>query len=371
MKANRLIWAVFFLWVGTTLQSSAQESAADRKRLDGIKARADKGDTEAQLELAELYVVGDGVAKDPAKAAKLRRKAAEQGSARAQCLLGLQYADGEGVKKNMADAVYWLGKAADQGLAEAQHDLGMCFASGEVPGRTIGDAVELYRKAADQGLPQAEAMLGECYFDGAGVPKNIPEGLKWTQKAAEQGNPSAQRALGICYAKGRGVSTNYVHAYKWLALAAAKDNRNSDDIRVNLSMVERFMTPEQIAEGQRLAHEFLPGGAATPGGAPSPASSPDSRPTSAGPAQASTSTPVGASAPARPPKTGLVNVKADDDTQEIFVDSAFVGNAPAKLQLAEGPHLIEVKKAGFKDYRKQIQVGEGSELTLRVILEKK
>ena len=63
-------------------------------------------------------------------------------------------------------------------------------------------------------------------------------------------------------------------------------------------------------------------------------------------------------------------MKASDAEQEIFVDGAFVGNTPAKLKLAEGPHLIEVKKAGFKDYRKPIQVGEGSELTLNVVLEK-
>ena len=52
------------------------------------------------------------------------------------------------------------------------------------------------------------------------------------------------------------------------------------------------------------------------------------------------------------------------------MDGAFIGNTPAKLKLAEGPHVIEVKKAGFKDYSKQVMVGEGAELTLHVGLEK-
>jgi TPR repeat protein len=359
MKADRLIWMVLLLCMGTALQLSAQESTADRKRLDQIKAKADKGDAEAQIELAGLYVAGDGVTRDPAKAAKWRRKAAEQGNARAQCLLGLQYADGDGVKKNMGEAVYWLGKAADQDLAEAQLDLGLCFANGQVPGKSVVDAVELYRKAANQGLPEAESALGNCYFEGVGVPKNIPEGVKWTQKAAEHGQPGAQHALGLCYAKGKGVTTNYVQAYKWLALAAAKDNQNSDDIKVNLSMVERFMTPEQIAEGQKLAHEFVSGGASTPGESSPQTDSAKSHP------------PGVASTPASLPKTGSVLVKADDDTHEIFADGAFVGNTPAKLKLTPGPHLIEVKKAGFNDYRKEIQVGEGSELTLRATLQKR
>ena len=345
MKADRLIRMVLLLCVGIALQLPAQESAANRKRFEEIKAKADKGDAEAQAALAGMYAAGDGVARDPAKAAKWRRKAAEQGNARAQCLLGLQYADGDGVKKNMTEAVYWLGKAADQDLAEAQFDLGMCFANGQVPGRSVVDAIELYRKAANQGLPEAESELGSCYFEGVGVPKNIPEGVKWTQKAAEHGHPGAQHALGLCYAKGKGVTTNYVQAYKWLTLAAAKDNRNSDDIKVNVSMVERFMTPEQIAEGQKLAHEFESGGAPTSPGV--------------------------VSSPANPPNAGSVLVKADDDTYEIFADGAFVGNTPAKLRLTPGPHLIEVKKAGFNDFRKEIQVGEGAELTLRATLEKR
>ena len=44
--------------------------------------------------------------------------------------------------------------------------------------------------------------------------------------------------------------------------------------------------------------------------------------------------------------------------------------AIAVVKLAEGPHVVEVKKTGFKDYRKDIQVGAGSDLTLRVVLEK-
>jgi predicted acylesterase/phospholipase RssA len=69
-------------------------------------------------------------------------------------------------------------------------------------------------------------------------------------------------------------------------------------------------------------------------------------------------------------KTGVVNVKAEDESYEIYVDGGFVGNTPAKVKLAEGAHVVEVKKAGFKDYRKPIKITEGAELTLRAVLEK-
>ena len=67
--------------------------------------------------------------------------------------------------------------------------------------------------------------------------------------------------------------------------------------------------------------------------------------------------------------SGNVTVKADDDTYEVFVDAKFVGNTPAKLNIASGMHVIEVKKSGFKDYKKEINVSKGSELNLRAVLE--
>jgi uncharacterized membrane protein len=47
-----------------------------------------------------------------------------------------------------------------------------------------------------------------------------------------------------------------------------------------------------------------------------------------------------------------------------------VGNSPAKLKLSEGSHVIEVKKAGFKDHKKEIKVMDGSESNLKAVLEK-
>jgi TPR repeat protein len=348
MTANRLIRALLILWLATLPALRAQESVADHKQLDARKAQANTAEADALLAQAARYASGDAVPRDLAKAAKLHRKAADLGDARGECLLGLDYAYGEGVKKNMNEAARWLHKAADQGLADAEFDLAVLYANGEFEGRGIVDAAVLYRKAAEQGLPQAQTALGNCYLEGTGVPKSIPEGIKWTRKAAEQGFSGAQQALGICYAKGQGVETNLVQAYKWLALAAAKDNQNPDEIKVNLSRVERFMTPQQIAEGQKLASEFVPG-----------------KGDSQAPANAGT-----AAAPASTARMGVVNVKGNEADQEIYVNGAFVGNTPAKLKLAEGPHVIEVKKAGFKDYRRQVYVGDGSELTLNVVLAK-
>jgi TPR repeat protein len=368
MKFNQLVTVLLLFLVGSAVQSPAQPTGAERKEFETLKARADKGDPEAQISLAAHYAEGTGVARDPAKSVKWLRKAADQGVARAQCLLALVYANGQGVKLDKTESVRWLRRAADQGLAEAQYDLGMCYANGDGVPRNAAEAAAWYRKAADQALPDAEAELGNCYLEGTGVPKDVPEGVKLIRKAAEEGFGPAQNALGLCYLKGTGVTKDYVQAYKWLDLASAQGDERADDAHINLASAERFLTPAQVAEAQRLAREFKPGKPSVRGESPSSATNAVPHLSGSGVVQANAADT--ASTPASASKTGVVNVSAADDSCEIFVDGAFVGNTPAKVKLTEGAHIVEVKRAGFKDYRKQIKITEGSELTLRAVLEK-
>jgi TPR repeat protein len=366
MKFNRAIGVLLLLLAGSIAYSHGQVTDAERKQFATLRVKAERGDAEAQLSLASCYATGNSVAKDPAKAVKWLRKAAEQGSAKAQCLLGLRYANGEGVKPDKFEGARWLRRAADQGLAEAQFDLGMCYANGEGVSKNAVEAVDWYRKAADQGLPEAECELGNCYLTGNGVPKEIPTGVKWTRRAAEQGFAQAQNALGLCYLKGTGVPKDYVQSYKWFNLATARGDDRADDARVNLAAAERYLKPEQVAEAQRMASEFKPRKVL-----PADAAARSTEKLEAQPSGSGTNSVAGGT-PAAPmtPKGGMVNVKADDDSYEIYVDGGFVGNTPAKVTLGDGVHVVEVKKPGFKNYRKQIQVTEGSELTLRAVLEK-
>ena len=365
MKFKCWCGALLILLLGSAAPSPGQTTDAERKNFEALKARADRGDAEAQVGVAALYASGTGVAKDPVKAAKYIRKAAEQGSARGECLLALRYSEGNGVKPDKVEAARWLRRAADQGLAEAQFDLGMCLASGDGVVRNQAEAVEWYHKAAALGLPDAVCELGRCYLEGEGVPTDIPEGVKWTRNAAEMGFPAAQNTLGLCYLKGKGVAKDYVEAYKWFNLAGAKGGDIADDAKINLAAAERFLKPDQVAEAQRLALEFTPRKAPAPG----ETATPPTHPSPNSPGGATWQTGAVENAAAKTLKTGLVNVLAADESYEIFVDGAFVGNTPAKVKLTEGTHVVEVKKAGFKDYRKQIKITEGSELTLRAALE--
>ena len=69
------------------------------------------------------YDEGKGVRVDQSLAVKWYRMAAERGDADAQYNLAACYDNGEGVRKNSAVAVRWCRKAAEQGLAVAKEGL--------------------------------------------------------------------------------------------------------------------------------------------------------------------------------------------------------------------------------------------------------
>jgi PEGA domain-containing protein len=66
--------------------------------------------------------------------------------------------------------------------------------------------------------------------------------------------------------------------------------------------------------------------------------------------------------------TGAVKVNSQPEGADIWVDDAFVGNAPAQLKLAPGKHRIRVGKEGYKNWEKEITVTAGSDLTINAPL---
>jgi hypothetical protein len=65
---------------------------------------AEKGQVDAQYNIARMLQDGDGTAQNPAEAAKWFQKAAEQGDREARHYLGLMYLRGEGVAASETEA---------------------------------------------------------------------------------------------------------------------------------------------------------------------------------------------------------------------------------------------------------------------------
>ncbi len=81
--------------------------------------------------------------------------------------------------------------------------------------------------------------------------------LKEFRLLAERGNEAAQANLGFMYAKGQGVPKDYVLAHMWATLAAAQGRENAVEL---CDLLEKRMTPSQLAEAQRRAREWTPKG---------------------------------------------------------------------------------------------------------------
>jgi uncharacterized protein len=261
------------------------------------KPLADAGDTDAQYNLGILYYHAE---RDYANAAKWLHKAAEHGHPSAQHDLGSLYLLGLGVPQSDAEAARWFHLAAEQGHPMAQYNLGALCYSGEGVPQDFARAAALFRKAAMADIASAQQNLGSMYAQGLGVEQNYQEAARWFERAAKQdveealsnagafqaghfgrklpilagvSSPTmetyrdgiayalatAKAALGGLYALGLGVPRDYIQAHKWfnLAVVSLPPGDDRDAYAESLDDLAVRMTPDQVAEAQRLARKWL------------------------------------------------------------------------------------------------------------------
>jgi len=207
----------FAVWLMRPLEKAATPPVEEMVNVEDIRAKAERGEAEAQMKLGTVFAQGRQVKQDYREAAKWYRLAADQGQAGGQNALGELYEAGQGVHNDDAEAAKW------------------------------------YRRAAEQGLTRAEYNLAVLYVVGKGVPRDEAEAVKWYRKAADHGEALAQYNLGMRYSKGQGVPADLVEAYKWLSLAAAQGLPDASTARKEL---HKRMTREQVNDGRRRAEAF-------------------------------------------------------------------------------------------------------------------
>jgi TPR repeat protein len=141
----------------------------------------------------------------------------------------------------------------------------LAFSVSTVP--TAGDeldrakqSLERVREQGWRGDINAQFVLGFMYQEGKtlGVPQDYAEAAKWYRLAADQGYYAAMHELGFLYFEGKGVPQDYVTAYMWLNLAAARSPAGETNAAEDRDLVASRMTRAQIAEGQKLAQEWVP-----------------------------------------------------------------------------------------------------------------
>lgn len=182
---------------------------------------------------------------------KFRNEAA-QGNMNAQLAIGIMYEMGQGVAKDNVEAARWYKLAAAKGNAGAQFNLASMYYHGRGVAVNVKEAVRLFKLAGEQGDQNAQVFLAVMYINGDGINAHDDvEAVRWYKLAAAQGNVDAQFYLASMYFGGLGVAQDYVRAHMWSNLASIRQQT----FILKRDAIASAMTPQQIAEAQKLATE--------------------------------------------------------------------------------------------------------------------
>ncbi|HEY4133675.1 MAG TPA: ankyrin repeat domain-containing protein [Alphaproteobacteria bacterium] len=100
-------------------KAAAQGEPAMRSAIVLLESAAEQGYAEAQFDLAEIYLTGDGRPRDVTKGAQYLQRASVNGYVPAQLLSAALAVEGSVVPRDLAEAQAWLAAAADKGSVRA------------------------------------------------------------------------------------------------------------------------------------------------------------------------------------------------------------------------------------------------------------
>ena len=154
-----------------------------------LKAHAQSGNLEAQVQFGDLHYSGKIVPQDYREAKKWFELAAERGDDVAQNRLGNLYHDGKGVPRDFNKSFFWYTKSAQNGNKFAQYN------------------------------------LGNSYYHGDGVDRDIEKALFWLEKSCMNGFSKACKDIAII----SGKKGQIIHDERYSELSIVRDQIKSID----------------------------------------------------------------------------------------------------------------------------------------------
>ncbi|QRF54353.1 sel1 repeat family protein (plasmid) [Rhizobium rosettiformans] len=206
----------------TKLVKIVKSEASADKRSDAL-TRLEQlaiSDPDAKRRLAELYLVGEGVDGDAAKALRLLEEAGADGS------------------------------------TVALRKLASLYRSGDIVELDRGKALALTRRAAELNDSWAQLSLSDTLRKGDGVDQDIETAISWLEKSAAAGNATAQLRLGSFLADGKLIPQDETRAIELLEKSVAKGNAGAKIELAGLLMRDgERADPERGAQLLREAAE--------------------------------------------------------------------------------------------------------------------
>lgn len=242
-----------------TLGAHEDTSGDTPEKFEDYLKKAEKGDSDAMLNVAACYYKGEGVAQDLNKGFKWYLKSAESDNPIGMWMVAVLYSSGVGTEKDNDNANKWFTKSYERIMKEPDIDLedrgdmwGLGFfylvkyLSGIDKEESAENAFKWFKKSADAGYDEGKLDLGCCYIDGIGTDPNYEKAFELFSEVAKDylefpvyritlestgeetleipnNNPSkdvAKLLIGSCYAEGKGVPQDYQKAFEYFMEAA-------------------------------------------------------------------------------------------------------------------------------------------------------
>ena len=264
-----------------------------RNEIRELREAAERGESEAMLELARAYDGGDGVPSNSRTAYRWYLHAAEAGHVDAMYAVGLSLVEGEGIEADPASGADWLERASDSGQGLACWRLALCLVEGvgrernvelamqtardgwdrtreplcasllaDLYDEELGDestAVAWYELAAENGEPDSMVVLGYRHRFGEGVAQDLARAVSWYRRAVEHDHELALSNLAVCYENGEGVERNLREAFR-LRARAAELGHEASAVWLGFAYLDGAGVDADKVHGLQLLEEFSASG---------------------------------------------------------------------------------------------------------------
>lgn len=229
--------------------------AVDKEQACLHHAKAAEGDIPAAAHFyAECIVARADEQKDYPLAAKWYRRAAELGHHGSYCYLAELYMEGKGVAKDPHEAITLCLQSAEQDSVPSQLRLANFYRHGDMSIRDKDAALHWYRIAAQKGSAEGAFRLARMLQQGGAQSAELTQALQWYEYAASQGYPDAYLPTGNLYLQVRDEADKLpaealAKAYMWLS--AAKQRISGDDaaaIQKSLDWISGVMPEEWLPD---------------------------------------------------------------------------------------------------------------------------
>ena len=200
----------------------------DKRGFEYYMKGAEYDESNCLSSIAQCYLTGFAIKKDPQNAIKWFTKAAKAGDRFAYYMLGWMYYYGNDVEENEALAWEYLKKGEKMVSGNCSYMLGiMCLEGYAQEGQEKKDAVCYFEESAYLGGNLGEESmikLFEIYSQGELVEKNERKALEWLKTAAELDNPTALLKYGDILTDLDSSYSDEFKGIRYLKRALEKDN---------------------------------------------------------------------------------------------------------------------------------------------------